>query len=66
MTITINDKKIKIGEGATLHQAIEHEGIKPQGIATALNGTVINAVNRKETILKDGDTILIIKAFCGG
>ena len=66
MNITINDVSLTLPEGATLKDALDIKEIKPQGIASALNGCVIPAVRRNETALSDGDKIVIIKAFYGG
>lgn len=66
MNITINDVPLTLPSGSMLSDALEAKEIKPQGIATALNGTVIPAVRRQSTQLNDGDKIVIIKAFYGG
>lgn len=66
MNVKINDKSITLNENATLQDALDSQAIKPQGIATALNGTVIPVTDRATTILNDGDNIVIIKAFYGG
>ncbi len=66
MNVKINDKSITLNENATLQDALDSQAIKPQGIATALNGTVIPVTDRATTILSDGDNIVIIKAFYGG
>ncbi|MDE5692825.1 MAG: sulfur carrier protein ThiS [Duncaniella sp.] len=49
-----------------LSDALAAKEIKPSGIATALNGTVIPADRRQSTPLGEGDKIVIIKAFYGG
>lgn len=66
MDITINDVKLTLPDGSTLKDALDAKGVKPQGIATAVNGTVISATKRETTALADGDKIVIIKAFYGG
>lgn len=66
MKVYINDKEIDFALPTSLAEAIASQGIKPQGIATAVNGTVIPATQRKETKLSEGDKIVIIKAFYGG
>jgi sulfur carrier protein len=66
MKVTINIQSVELPEGATLADAIQQQGVKPQGIATALNGNVVSASSRATTVLADGDSILLIKAFCGG
>lgn len=66
MKISINDVIFELPENSTLQNALELRNISPQGIATALNGTVIPAAARPTTTLSDGDRIVIIKAFYGG
>ncbi len=66
MEITINDKTITMADGASLQEAMESQGIASQGIATAVNGTVVPAAERAQTKLNNGDKIVIIKAFYGG
>lgn len=66
MTVIINNQPTELPDGTSLADALTQKEIKPDGIATAINGTVINKSARAETMLKDGDNILIIKAFCGG
>ena len=66
MKISINDVIFELPENSTLQNALELRNISPQGIATALNGTVIPATARPATPLADGDRIVIIKAFYGG
>lgn len=66
MEITINNKKVRLPEGATLHEALEQEGIKPLGIATAVNNVVVTSSDRATHVLNNGDTVVIIKAFHGG
>lgn len=66
MTITVNDIPLTLPEGKTLSDVLDIKEIKPQGIATALNGIVIPATKRSVTPLNEGDKIVIIKAFYGG
>ena len=66
MTVKINDKPTTLADGATLADALMEAGVMPEGIATALNGTVVSSDKRASTQLTDGDNILIIKAFYGG
>lgn len=66
MTVTINDKPVNVAPGATLADALAEANAPVNGIATALNGTVVPAAQRASTPLSEGDTILIIKAFYGG
>ena len=66
MNITVNDIILNLPDGATVGDALDLKDIKPQGIATAVNGHVIPADMRTSTVLSDGDKIVIIKAFYGG
>ncbi len=66
MTVKINDTEVSLPQGSTISQALEVAGIKPAGIAVALNGTVVPKADYSNRTLADGDTILIIKAFYGG
>lgn len=66
MTVKINDKTVTLPEGATLADAIAEVGVNTNGIATALNGTVVPAQRRADTAMHDGDSVIIIKAFYGG
>lgn len=66
MNVKLNDKTITIPANSSLEECLNINNISTKGIATALNGTVIPANERLKTILKDGDNIIIIKAFYGG
>lgn len=66
MTVTLNDKTVNIEQQTTLGKLLEQQGVKPNGIATAVNGNVIPATKRNTTTLADGDKIIIITAFYGG
>lgn len=66
ITVTINNQPTVMPDDISLAEALTRQGIKPQGIATAINGSVINQSARETTKLNDGDSILVIKAFCGG
>lgn len=66
MKVLINDVALELPEGATIQDALDAKEIKPQGIATALNGAVVPAMSRGVKQLSEGDKIVIIKAFYGG
>lgn len=66
MTVKLNDKNVNISSGTTLQECLEMNAIPNKGIATALNGVVVPANMRSNTVLNEGDNIIIIKAFYGG
>lgn len=66
MTVTINDKTAMVAPMTTLARLMAEKGIEPAGIAVAVNGTAVTPAMWSSTILKDGDSILVFKAFYGG
>lgn len=66
MEVTVNDKKINISDHTSLQGALNLAGINPEGVATALNGEVVPLTQRDSTILKEGDSVLVIQPFYGG
>ncbi len=66
MKIIINDSAIELTDGATISQALASQNINATGIAVALNGTVVSKSAYGTTVLRDGDSLIIIKAFYGG
>ncbi|MDE6297011.1 MAG: sulfur carrier protein ThiS [Muribaculaceae bacterium] len=66
MNIQVNNKNYEFDEGLTLAKLLSFQNISNEGIAIALNKKVVRRENLDSTILHDGDSILIIKAVCGG
>ncbi len=66
MKVKINNLTVDLPEGSTLADLLEKQNISLAGIATAVNGNVVTAAKRAATILTDGDTVTVIKAFYGG
>ncbi|MDE6782667.1 MAG: sulfur carrier protein ThiS [Paramuribaculum sp.] len=63
ITVTVNKKEHRIGEGTTVSGLLEVLGINPAATAVALNDIVIPKAEYATKVLADGDKILIIKAF---
>lgn len=66
MTITLNDRPISLPPLATLAQLLELQGITPDGKAVAVNNNAIPSPLWHETLLHDGDAIVVFRAFYGG
>lgn len=66
MEVTLNKRPVTVATGTTLADILQSQGVKTNGIATAVNGTVIPAAQRDSTVLNDGDNIVVITAFYGG
>jgi sulfur carrier protein len=54
--------------GATVEDILRGRGVdlSAQGIAVALNGTVVPKVRWPDTMLQPGDELEIVKPFSGG
>lgn len=66
MKIKINDKEVILPENCNVKQALEENAIPQGGTAVAINGKVVSKAAYETTILAEGDSLLIIKAFYGG
>jgi sulfur carrier protein len=67
MTIILNNHQKEVAEQATLQSIVVAAlGNKQNGIAVAVNNTVIAKAERENYVLQPNDTILIIKATQGG
>ena len=66
------DMKLKVNgemvehDVAYLSQLLETMALPERGVAVAVNNTMISRVEWKNYSLSEGDSILIIKAACGG
>lgn len=67
MKILLNKESFELDGNATLADLLKISNIKEfNGIAIAVNNSVVRRDNWSKTILKDGDKVTIIKAVCGG
>jgi sulfur carrier protein len=67
MEITLNDQIHTIAESTMLSEIVLSQlGEKQNGVAVALNNSVIPKSLWQTTLLKSNDNILIIKATQGG
>lgn len=66
MTIYLNDKPIMAAELTPLAEILRQQEITPDGKAVALNDLAIPPALWADTLLHDGDRILVFRAFYGG
>jgi sulfur carrier protein len=67
MNITLNDKKFSVSENTNLYNLVVSQlGDKQNGIAVAVNDSVIPKSNWETHTIQSNDNILIIKATQGG
>ena len=65
MKLKVNDKEVETG-ATNLSQFSQEQNLPTSGIAVAVNNRMIPRTEWDAFILNDGDSILIIKAVCGG
>ncbi|TYA70093.1 sulfur carrier protein ThiS [Seonamhaeicola marinus] len=66
ITITINNQTKEISKAVSVEQLLNDLNQQSQGIAVAVNQSIISRHNWDQEILNDGDDILIIQATQGG
>ena len=67
MKIILNKENFELEENTSLSELLNSANINIfNGIAIAVNNSVVRRDNWNNTILKDGDKVTIIKAVCGG
>ena len=67
MKVKINKIEHELSDGLNVSQVLEQVPNLPQsGIAVAVNGDVVPKTDWQSLIVKDGDTITVIRAFYGG
>lgn len=67
MNITINGKSFDFQTSTlTLAEALKRCDLPKSGIAVAVNNSVVRQTAWGETLLCDGDSIIVINAVCGG
>lgn len=67
MQVKINNKSYSINSNQSIVESLTELGLFSEtGIAIAVNQKVISKDVWKETLIKDGDEILVIKATQGG
>lgn len=64
--IVFNNKPIELESDTSLQEFIDKNGMIPTNIAIAVNNSVVPKEKWENTIINDGDTLLIIKAYYGG
>ena len=66
ITIKVNQEDHDILEHVTLQEFVENLKIQTNGIAIAINNTVVKKTNWSSRLLQNNDDILIIKSTQGG
>ena len=66
LTITVNDRIVKLEKGMNLLSLLTYLDIFSQGVAVAVNKKVVSKKSWSSFYVKEADKILIIKATQGG
>lgn len=66
MKILVNNKETELTQGNTLADVARQLELPAQGVAIALNNRMVPRAQWAEQTVKDGDSLVIIKAACGG
>ena len=66
MELTVNGKKLKATDGATIITLLEELQINPLRVAVQLNQRIIKRELYERTALQAGDTLEIITFMAGG
>ncbi len=66
ITIHLDDQALQLPAGSTLADLLALQQRAPESVATARNGQFIAREARPDTMLADGDQILLFKPIVGG
>ena len=66
MHVFINEQLHELKEASSLVEAIEQLSLQKQGLAIAVNSSVVPQSDWAIRILKEGDRIMLIRATQGG
>ncbi|MEG1574502.1 MAG: sulfur carrier protein ThiS [Bacteroidales bacterium] len=66
MEIILNNKIVIVDDETTIEKVITYFGMKPVGIAIAVNNKIVSRNDWNKTILNNGDKVVMIKGACGG
>lgn len=66
MKVLVNNKETELVEGNTIADLARQLGLPAQGVAIALHNRMIPRTQWGEQSLQPGDSLVVIKAACGG
>ena len=65
MKILVNNKVTETGAGSVAELA-EELGLPENGVAVAVGGVMVRVAGWGLFVLSEGDSVIVIKAACGG
>ncbi len=66
MKITVNNKETETAAGNTVANLAEQLKLPVQGVAVSVNNRMVPRTQWSEWILQPNDSLVIIRAACGG
>jgi len=66
MTVFINQEEKTVSDGSSLSLLLQSVGIKPIGVAIAVNQTVVPKDSWDKFMLSENDQVMLIRATQGG
>lgn len=66
ITVMVNESQIEVDEKTNIHQLLEKTNTSVNGIAVAINDSIVSNNKWETMFLNQNDNILIIKATQGG
>ncbi|MFI3248620.1 MAG: sulfur carrier protein ThiS [Rikenellaceae bacterium] len=66
MKVFLNQNELTIDESTTLQELITNQGIKPEGVAVAINNRIITRSEWPSTMMDEGAKVVVIQATYGG
>jgi sulfur carrier protein len=68
MTVELNGERQELAEGSTLAEAVQRTGapLGERGVAAAVDGEVVPRDEWSSTLLRDGQSVEVLRAVQGG
>ncbi len=66
MKVLVNNKETELAEGSTVADLARQLELPAQGVAIALHNRMVPRTQWEEQTLQPDDSLVIIKAACGG
>lgn len=66
MKVLVNNKETELAEGSTVADLARQLELPAQGVAIALHNRMVTRTQWEEQTLQPDDSLVIIKAACGG
>ena len=66
MKVLVNNKETELIQGNTIADLAQQMNLPQQGVAIAVQNRMVPRAEWSEKVLQEGDSLVIIKAACGG